>query len=219
MARRRIAWVVTFLLMAACGEDDDPAGAPTSSPVELARPPATSIASSSPSWVPADTGVPEPEGPQPQTGDGWRLLGDELVGEPYRTGIATTDEQYRQLWRQAGMTAQRPPVDFENEVVVWFGAAYGVGAARSASTTSPSSTDSTNRPSSTPSPSCPAGRVSCTRRRQPARLSSWPSTASGSRLVPFAIQLGAADPRSGRSDAPRRARHGRTADQIGPDRR
>ena len=44
MARRRIAVVVTLLLVAACGEDDDPAGAPASSPVELARPPATSIA-------------------------------------------------------------------------------------------------------------------------------------------------------------------------------
>jgi hypothetical protein len=73
----------------------------------------------------SDTGVPIPEGPQAKRGDGWRLLGDELVGEGYRTGIATTDQQYGELWSQVGMTAQRPDVDFETEVVVWFGAVYG----------------------------------------------------------------------------------------------
>jgi hypothetical protein len=46
-----------------------------------------------------DTGAPTPEGPQPQSGDGWRLLGDELVGESYRTGIATDGNQYDNLWR------------------------------------------------------------------------------------------------------------------------
>jgi hypothetical protein len=73
----------------------------------------------------SDAGVPVPEGPQPDEGEGWRLLGDELVGETYRTGIATTDEQYTELWRHVGMKAQRPTVDFETEVVVWFGAVYG----------------------------------------------------------------------------------------------
>ncbi|MET0831867.1 MAG: hypothetical protein ABWY62_05740, partial [Acidimicrobiia bacterium] len=72
-----------------------------------------------------DTGVPVPEGPQPQAGDGWRLLGEELVGETYRTGIATTDEKYAALWQQAGLTTPPPPVDFTTEVVVWFGAVYG----------------------------------------------------------------------------------------------
>jgi hypothetical protein len=72
-----------------------------------------------------DAGVPVPEGPQPVGGDGWRLVGDELVGDVYRTGIATDDEQYAALWSQAGMTAQRPAVDFTSEVVVWFGAVYG----------------------------------------------------------------------------------------------
>ena len=74
----------------------------------------------------SDTGVPTPEGPQPQAGDGWRLLGDELVGPTYRTGIATNDEQYDDLWRRVGMTAERPTVDFTSEVVVWFGAVYGL---------------------------------------------------------------------------------------------
>jgi hypothetical protein len=72
-----------------------------------------------------DAGVPVPEGPQPTGGDGWRLLGDELVGDVYRTGIATDDEQYAALWSRAGMTAPRPAVDFETEVVIWFGAVYG----------------------------------------------------------------------------------------------
>jgi len=72
-----------------------------------------------------DAGVPVPEGPQPTGGDGWRLLGDELVGDVYRTGIATNDDQYTALWSLAGMTAQRPAVDFETEIVLWFGAVYG----------------------------------------------------------------------------------------------
>ena len=55
MARR---WIAVTFLLAACGGGDDPAGAPASSPVELARPPATSIASSSPSRFPACDDVP-----------------------------------------------------------------------------------------------------------------------------------------------------------------
>jgi hypothetical protein len=73
----------------------------------------------------SDTGVPPAEGPQQPAGDGWRLLGDELVGEAYRTGIATNEDQYDDLWRRVGMTAERPAVDFAGEVVVWFGAVYG----------------------------------------------------------------------------------------------
>ena len=66
-----------------------------------------------------------PEGPQPEGGEGWRLLGDDLVGSVYRTGVATTAEQYVQLWADAGLTGPVPDVDFETEVVVWFGAVYG----------------------------------------------------------------------------------------------
>ncbi len=43
----------------------------------------------------------------------------------YRTGIATTDEQYAALWQRAGLTTPPPQVDFTREVVVWFGAVYG----------------------------------------------------------------------------------------------
>jgi hypothetical protein len=367
MARRRIAWVVTFLLVAACGEDDDPAGAPASSPVELARPPATSIAPSSPSRFPAcddvppvaaptewyrdepvyvgneqpveevqrwarkrpgyqeiwldrdhfgwitvaftgdvaarqaeleaefpdvgvvavevptttaelealreqahqllvdagvefagsgthidrgvvgldvnvadervatalaplagericlsDTGVSVPEGPQPQAGDGWRLLGDELVGDVYRTGIATTDEQYRQLWRQVGMTAQRPPVDFEKEVVVWFGAVYG--------STCPTRLDDVAVATDGdpdlvhPVTVVPGGTGACTADANPH---AYVVAIDRDRLPagPFAIQLGPDDPPVGVPEertlvaadltAPGAVA---TADQIGPDR-
>jgi len=66
-------------------------------------------------------------GPQPESGEGWRLLGTARTGDSYRTGIATTDEQYVALWQQAGLDGEPPSVDFEREVVIWFGAVYGSG--------------------------------------------------------------------------------------------
>lgn len=68
--------------------------------------------------------LPEP-GPQPQAGDGWRLLGDEKTGFAYRTGFASDQRDLEALWREAGLTAPLPAVDFETEVVIWFGAVYG----------------------------------------------------------------------------------------------
>ncbi|MFP5331431.1 MAG: hypothetical protein ACLGHX_03575 [Acidimicrobiia bacterium] len=68
--------------------------------------------------------IPEP-GPQPQAGDGWRLLADEQTGVPYRTGFASNEDDLEALWREAGISAPMPEVDFETEVVVWFGAVYG----------------------------------------------------------------------------------------------
>lgn len=75
------------------------------------------------------TGV-EPEeavqdGPQPTEGDGWRLLGSDRTGPSYRTGVATTPKQYEALWAQSGIADERPDVDFEDEIVIWFGAVYG----------------------------------------------------------------------------------------------
>ena len=65
-------------------------------------------------------------GPQAPEGDGWRLLADEQgVGHPFRTGIATDQASYRQLWAAIGLSDDPPPVDFESEVVIWFGAVYG----------------------------------------------------------------------------------------------
>lgn len=71
---------------------------------------------------PADAVI---DGPQPANGDGWRLLADELTGEPYRTGVATTADQYAELWASSGVSGEQPPVDFESEIVIWFGAVYG----------------------------------------------------------------------------------------------
>ena len=69
--------------------------------------------------------VPAP-GPQPQAGDGWRLLADERgIGEAYRTGIATDARTYAELWAAVGIEATPPEVDFESEVVIWFGAVFG----------------------------------------------------------------------------------------------
>ena len=66
-----------------------------------------------------------PEGPQPTSGEGWRLLANEKAGEPYRTGLAADRETYDALWERIGLRDAPPAVDFRNEVVVWLGAVYG----------------------------------------------------------------------------------------------
>lgn len=72
---------------------------------------------------PADVPV---AGPQPQQGEGWRLLADEQgAGHPYRTGIATDQASYDRLWTDIGLSGDPPPVDFQSEVVIWFGAVFG----------------------------------------------------------------------------------------------
>lgn len=67
------------------------------------------------------------EGPQPSEGDGWRLLGAERAGATYRTGVATTPAQYDALWAESGVGGAPPAVDFDREIVIWFGAVYGSG--------------------------------------------------------------------------------------------
>ena len=71
---------------------------------------------------PAD--VPKP-GPQAQAGEGWRLLADEQSGQAYRTGIAWDEASLTELWREIPLDSELPAVDFESEVVIWFGAVYG----------------------------------------------------------------------------------------------
>lgn len=65
-----------------------------------------------------------PEGPQPDAGEGWRLLADERVGPTYRTWIAADPDGYARLWEEVGLSGEPPAVDFEAEVVIWFGAVY-----------------------------------------------------------------------------------------------
>lgn len=67
-----------------------------------------------------------PEGDQPTEGEGWRLLGHaQGAGEAYRTAVATTDEQLAALWAESGLGGAAPDVDWQTEIVVWFGAVYG----------------------------------------------------------------------------------------------
>lgn len=68
-----------------------------------------------------------PPGPQPQAGDGWRLVLEEKgVGFPYETGIAWDTESLDELIRAIGLSRDVDvDVDFENEIVIWFGAVYG----------------------------------------------------------------------------------------------
>ncbi len=71
--------------------------------------------------------VPVP-GPQPLAGDGWRLVLDQkALGLPYRTGVAWDQASYERLWREIGASETPPPIDFESEVAIWFGAVYGSG--------------------------------------------------------------------------------------------
>lgn len=70
------------------------------------------------------------EGPtpitQPTAGEGWRLLDEARdVGEAYRTGIATTPDQLNDLRSISGLAADGAEIDWDSEVVVWFGAVFG----------------------------------------------------------------------------------------------
>jgi hypothetical protein len=65
-----------------------------------------------------------PEGPQPQSGAGWRLLADAPgAGAPWATAIARDEREYERLWTKLGLAGEPPAADFAREVVVHFGAA------------------------------------------------------------------------------------------------
>jgi hypothetical protein len=68
-----------------------------------------------------------PPGPQPETGEGWRLLYEEdEVGDIYRAGLAWDEESLATLLADIpGLVDVDLDVDFENEVVIWFGAVHG----------------------------------------------------------------------------------------------
>jgi hypothetical protein len=68
-----------------------------------------------------------PPGTQPATGDGWRLLYEEgEVGDVYRVGIAWDNESVSELTGGiSGLGDIDLDVDFDNEIVVWFGAVHG----------------------------------------------------------------------------------------------
>lgn len=66
-------------------------------------------------------------GPQPQRGDGWRLLVDEDgVGGFYTTGIAWDEQSLTALMAEIpGLESRELEVDFEDEIVISFGAVHG----------------------------------------------------------------------------------------------
>lgn len=55
------------------------------------------------------------DGPQPMSGEGWRLLGSDRTGWSYRTGVATTEAQYVALWELAGLDGETSIVDFASK--------------------------------------------------------------------------------------------------------
>ena len=61
-----------------------------------------------------------PEGPQPLSGPGWRLLVDRPGGEVLTTSAALTKRQYRKLWQRLKLGGRRAPVDFDSEIVLHF---------------------------------------------------------------------------------------------------
>jgi hypothetical protein len=71
------------------------------------------------------------EGPQQPSGDGWRLLVDRVdAGSAYRTGIAFDAPSLAALWAEIRLADPVPEIDFEAEVVVWFGAVYSSSCPR-----------------------------------------------------------------------------------------
>jgi len=68
-----------------------------------------------------------PPGTQPAAGDGWRLLYEEdEVGDVYRVGIAWDHASLSELTGEIpGLGDIDLDVDFNSEIVVWFGAVHG----------------------------------------------------------------------------------------------
>jgi hypothetical protein len=73
----------------------------------------------------ADPATVPPDGPQPTSGSGWRLLADQLQrGVPYSVDAAVNAAEYESLWASLALDGDRPPVDFATEIVIHFGAVY-----------------------------------------------------------------------------------------------
>lgn len=90
----------------------------------------SSLGGSVPTSPPATSsaGPPTDDSTQPLSGAGWRLLGEGRdAGEAGRSAVATTDDQLEQVWREAGFSGGLPRVDWDTEVVVWFGAIWSSG--------------------------------------------------------------------------------------------
>lgn len=66
-------------------------------------------------------------GPQLESGDGWQLIYEQKhAGFPYMTGLAWDEESFHALLDDIeGLAELDVDVDFENQVVIWFGAVFG----------------------------------------------------------------------------------------------
>ncbi|MBA3779929.1 MAG: hypothetical protein H0X16_11660 [Chloroflexi bacterium] len=72
--------------------------------------------------------LPGPEPEQPQAGDGWRLVAELAeIGEPYTARFLDGQREYDARWSELDQEGRPPPVDFEHEAVIDFGAARGLG--------------------------------------------------------------------------------------------
>jgi len=68
--------------------------------------------------------LPAP-GPQPDEGEGWRLLADQDGGAGQeRVGLAASAAGLDELRARTGLDAPVPEVDFGDHVVIWFGVTY-----------------------------------------------------------------------------------------------
>ena len=73
----------------------------------------------------ADPATVPPDGPQPTSGDGWRLVTDQTHhGEAYSVNVAVNAVEYESLWASLTLDGEPPYVDFAAEIVVDFGAVY-----------------------------------------------------------------------------------------------
>jgi hypothetical protein len=73
----------------------------------------------------ADPTTVPPDGPQPTSGEGWRLLADQTQrGEPFTVHVALNATEYEWLSASLALDGRRPPVDFDSQIVIHFGAVY-----------------------------------------------------------------------------------------------
>ena len=68
----------------------------------------------------ADPATVAREGPQPTSGDGWRLLADLRTGAGRPITVAASASGYAKLWKELRETGAAPRVDFTLDVVLAF---------------------------------------------------------------------------------------------------
>jgi len=72
------------------------------------------------------TGPVTPWGGQAQSGADWKLLGETLNARPYAVALSSTSEGLEQMWARH-FTGPVPAVDFDREIVIYFGGVVSSG--------------------------------------------------------------------------------------------